>query len=102
MNDNNSKNSGLDGREIPFLVVLLGGAGLYKYGHAMQVWFHENLIAIVLSGIGLTVLAGYLILSRIQKKDKDSIDRMRVLQEAKAPSRRVDDYYTRKQNRDNR
>lgn len=95
-NNNNNQNSGLDGREVPAVIFLVGGATWYKYGHNIQVWFFENMITIAFSAVGLLALLGYFLYMRMKKKDEEEINRMQRLANAKAPTRHVGSYYERK------
>ncbi len=89
------QDSGLDGREIPLLILLVGGAFWYKYGARVQFWFHENLIQIALVVIGLLILGGYLLLRRYNKKNEDKIERIKKLKNAKGTGDPAQAYYRR-------
>ena len=48
MSDKKKEKNDLTGPEIPLALTLVSGAAWYKYGHSLQVWFHQNLITIIL------------------------------------------------------
>jgi hypothetical protein len=91
--NDNGQNSGMDGRELPLIGVLLGGAWWYKYGHAVQVWFHENLIELAIySAIAITLI-GYFVIWRMKKNSKKELKRFEVLANVKPGGRSVESYY---------
>lgn len=92
------QDSGLDGREIPLLILIGGGALWYKYGFKVQVWFHENLIEIALVAIGLLILGGYLLVRKFNKKNEAEIARIKKLASAKGKNREASQYYRRDSN----
>ncbi len=89
------QDSGLDGREIPLLILLGGGALWYKYGFKVQVWFHENLIEIAVVVIGLLILGGYLLVRKSNKKNEAEILRIKKLNGAKGTNNAAAAYYRR-------
>ena len=92
------QDSGLDGREIPLLILVGGGALWYKYGFKVQVWFHENLTEIALVAIGLLILGGYLLVRKFNKKNEAEIARIKKLNGAKGMNREALEYYRRNSN----
>jgi hypothetical protein len=99
-NQNNANGSQLSGNEIPFLVMLIGAAGFWKYHREMEAWFHDNLVSIVLTGAVLLTMLGYFIVWRMKKNDRESIRRMETLSKAKGPSRPVNSFYERRNDND--
>ena len=91
---------GVDGREIFGIGALCLGAFWYKYGFAIQVWIHENLVEVVLVGSAVLTLCGYLIVRRFQKKNEEDIQRIRRLAQAKPPGKSRDSYYQRRHDRE--
>ena len=89
------QDSGLDGREIPLMILIGGGALWYKYGFKVQVWFHENLTEIALVAIGLLILGGYLLVRKFNKKNEAEIARIKKLSHAKGTNNAPTDYYRR-------
>ena len=90
------QDSGLDGREIPLLIMLIGGASWYKYGGLVQIWFHLHLVEVVLGAAGVLTICGYIVLRRYLKKNEEQIARMKRLRDAKAPAHSPDRYYQRR------
>lgn len=94
------KKSEIDGREI----IGIGGLGLcafwYKYGFKIQIWFHEHLAQIVLGGVAVLTVCGYIIVRRFQKKNEEDIARMRRLSQARPSVPRHEVYYQRRRSRD--
>ena len=93
------QDSGLDGREIPLLILIGGGALWYKYGFKVQIWFHENLIEIALVAIGVLILGGYLLVRKFNKKNEAEIARIKKLNSAKGKNREASQYYRRDSNK---
>ncbi len=93
------QDSGLDGREIPLLILIGCGALWYKYGFKVQVWFHENLIELALVAIGLLILGGYLLVRKFNKKNEAEIARIKKLNGAKGMNREALEYYRRNSNK---
>ncbi len=89
------QDSGFDGREIPLLILLIGGGLWYKYGFKVQVWFHENLIEIALGAIGLLILGGFLLVRKFNKKNEAEIARIKKLNSAKGRNLETSQYYRR-------
>lgn len=95
-NNGNNQNSNLNGTELPLALTLVGGGLCYTYGNDIKLWFHENVVYVALGVMGILAICGYLIVRRIQKKNEQEIARMRRLQDVKAPSRPMHQYYRRK------
>ena len=100
MNDNNKQNPGLDGREIPAICLLLTCAFWYQYGHNIQIWLHENMVEVVLIGIFILMVCGYIIVRRFQKKNEEDINRMKRLSQAKPQAKSPERYFERRPKRD--
>jgi hypothetical protein len=96
----NKKDAGLDGREILGIGALCLGAFWYKYGHSIEVWFHENLVEVVFIGAAALTLCGYIMMRRFQKKNEEEISRIRRLNQARPPGKSRDSYYQRRDGRD--
>ena len=79
--NNGNSNSQLNGNEIPFIVVLVGAAVVWKYHREMEAWFNDNLIMIVLSGAALLVALGYFAVMRMEKNGREKYERMRNVSE---------------------
>ncbi len=92
----NKKDTGVDGREIFGIGALCIGAFWYKYGFAIQVWFHENLVKVVLSGAAVLTLCGYIIVRRTNRKNEEEIQRMKRLSKARPANKSPDHYYQRR------
>ena len=94
MNDK-KQNSELELRDGLLILMLVGCAVWYKYRYAIEVWFYLNLVDLVMISIAVLVLCGFVVHRRFAKKHQESIDRMRRLQKAKAPSKSAHSYYSR-------
>lgn len=95
MNDK-KQNSDLDGRELPLVLLLGGGALWYKYGHTVQVWFHQNLITVLVGAMAALTILGYFLMRRMTKKNQQEIERLRGLNSARPPTTNQHDYYQRR------
>ena len=94
--NNQNNNGGMDGRELPFVIMLLLGAGIYKYGTAIEWWFNNNMIEIVIVGVLVVSLCGYIIVRRMTKKEPEEMKRMSTLSQVKAKNLPVESYYNRR------
>lgn len=79
------------------IMALVGAAVLDKKAFAMKVWLYDHMILLTFIGIGLLVLLGFYIRYRIQKKDKEFLERARNLK-AMRPQNRQMDYYRKRGN----
>lgn len=100
MNESKNKNLELQGWEAPLAVAAIFGGFWYKYGFAIQVWVHQNMVGIVLTGAALFMLLGYILVWRFRKKNEENIARMRRLAQAKPPTKSPDSYYQRRRDRE--
>lgn len=89
------KSPEFDGREIPLLLILVGGGVWYRYGYTAQVWFHDNLIKIALVGIGGLALGGFLLVRKFTKKNEADISRIKKLHDVKGAAQAPERYYER-------
>lgn len=100
MSDKKKEKNDLSGPEIPLVLTLVSGAAWYKYGHRMEVWFHQNFVWIVLGGSALFSLLGYFIYLRMKKKNEEKYKRMKRLDLAKAQMKKPVNYYQRNRGKD--
>lgn len=96
MSDKKKEKNNSSGTEIPLALTLISGAAWYKYGHRVEVWFHQNFVWIVLGGVTLFTLLGYFIYLKFKKKNEEKYKRMKRLHLAKAQMNKPTDYYQKR------
>ena len=98
--NNGNSNSQLNGNEIPFIVVLVGAAVVWKYHREMEAWFNDNLIMIALSGAACLLALGYFIVLRMEKNGKEKFERMRNVSQNGPGNKSQNSYYDRRKSND--
>lgn len=94
--NNNNQNDYQSNVQLGMLGTVIVAALLWKNEDKIRLWFYQNTLSLVLSGIGISTLAGIFFWHKFKKKEAEYFKKRSQLKEL-SPQARDLNYYKRKE-----